>query len=345
MSQDVTCEKVTTSCIETNGESKTSPELESSKSSAGLVSKLGTNSSVHAFDDIRRMRKSWGSALRVKIDDGPDISQVDPDKKVLAVSEETKDVATGPISALPEDCAVDSPSNRLDETVISSVVTSSVVSPPESNSNDKSSEDQMEAMSSVAECAVHSVIERMEEMDLVKSLEVCSPQKVPAGPSKTYRRSVSFDHTHGNVSDNTFTLSSSAQQRPTPRASQSVQSHGPVHRLIKVNRTSKGGKENTSIQSPPKLKPSLSKSIAHAIHYRCKITDAKFERHLLDRKKFGKLSVHFTRRFCRLPHNYLEICATMYVRISVLNLDHLAWFVLTHSDTLEVLHSPKISYV
>ena len=322
MSQDVTCEKVTTSCIEKNGEAKTSPELESSKSSAGLVSKLGTNSSVHAFDDIRRMRKSWGSALRVKIDDGPDISQVDPDKKGPAVSEETTDVATGPISALPEDCAVDSPSNRLDEPVISSVVTSSVVSPPESNSNDKSSEDQMEVVSSVAECAVHNVIERMEELDLVKSLEVFSPQKVAAGPSKTYRRSVSFDHTHGNVSDNTFTLSGSAQQRPTPRASQSVQSHGPVHRLIKVNRTSKGGKENTSIQSPPKLKPSLSKSTAHAIHYRCQITVVTKSLRGISwtARSFGKLSVYFTRRFCRLPHNYLEMCATIHVRIYVLNL-------------------------
>lgn len=279
---------MTSLCIETNGESKTSPELESPKSSAGLVSKLGTNSSVHAFDDIRRMRKSWGSALRVKVDDGPDIGRVDADKKVTPDSEEITDVATGPISAMPEDCAVDTSSNRLDDTVIASLVTSSVATHPESNSQDKSSEDQMKAVGSVAECAVHNVIERMEELDLVKGLEVFSPQKVPACPSKPYRRSVSFDDTHGNVSDNTFTLSGSGQQRPCPRASQSAQSHGPVHRLIKVNRTSKGGKENTSIQSPPKLKPSLSKSTAHAIHDKYKIMMQTLKASPVGRKKFWK---------------------------------------------------------
>lgn len=240
-------------------------ETESIHSGVGLASRLGTNSSVHAFDDIRRMRKSWGSALRVKIreelepvvaENGPKYEV--PESPVTAV--DTKAAEIRPICSLPEKNS----SSILLETML--------LDSPGTSGSHKDIQHTLETVSSLIlekvtvqktkVCAFEwQPRHRTKEVSIEKDLQQHPTTKVAVGASAKYRRSMSFGYEQKKVTDNAFlsTQSNSIQQKQGPRAPPSAQSHRLIDGSSKVQRPSKGGKENAAVQSLPKLKPSIGK--------------------------------------------------------------------------------------
>jgi len=96
-----------------NGNFGTRDNLESRSFCDGraLSSRLGVNSSVHAFDDIRRMQKSWGSALHVKISEDLEgfVSEVGSNIESGTNKIKSRDVILGSLSLLFEESSSGAP--------------------------------------------------------------------------------------------------------------------------------------------------------------------------------------------------------------------------------------------
>lgn len=199
---------------------------------AGVANSLGINSSVQAFDDIRKMRKSWGSALRVKVsDDSPVVENVSSKHDVSDVP---------PVSG---DCSGVKPNGMVVDLL-------SIVDMKRAGSEKK--------LPGIDLPEVVRALERRAQnpraaLNSVKEPEVASPKIVAvAGTAKKYRRSVSFDHTPGRGMDtkaSTSNRSNLAQQKQGARASSVSRLNGPAGKTDKVGHLSKGGKENTSLHS------------------------------------------------------------------------------------------------
>lgn len=207
----------------------------------GLAIKLGINSSVQAFDDIRKMRKSWGSALRVKVSDGSPVED-------LSSKHEVSDVPL--VSDAKEDCRSVKPDNMVVD--LPSIVD---VKSIRTGSEEKKLPciDLPEVVRAFERRAQHNLTDRREALNVVKEQGVSSSQTVAAGAAKKYRRSVSFDHTPGRGTDlkatSTSNRSNLVQQKQGSRASSVSRVNGPTEKTEKVSRLSKGGKENTSLHS------------------------------------------------------------------------------------------------
>ena len=206
-------------------------------SRTGLASKLGVNSSVQAFDDIRRMRKSWGSALRVpKVSDDPPVEDLSSKSQALEVS---------PVSDAKGDYTT---SVKLNETVVGF---SSIVDLKAIKTGFEEKKLPGTNLSSLVRANERRAHNRSESVDLMKlELEVSSPKVVLAGaPKKLYRRSVSFDQTPSrgiDVRSSTSSRSNLFQQKQGSRASPLSRPNGPAEKIGKVTRLSKGGKENST---------------------------------------------------------------------------------------------------
>jgi hypothetical protein len=96
-----------------NGNSRTRDNLESRSFCDGgaLSSRLGVNSSIHAFGDIRRMRKSWGSALRVKISEDLEafVGEVGSNIESGTNKIKSRDVILGSLSPLSKESSSRAP--------------------------------------------------------------------------------------------------------------------------------------------------------------------------------------------------------------------------------------------
>lgn len=198
---------------------------------AGMANKLGVNSSVQAFEDIRKMRKSWGSALRIKVNNDPSGVEDSNSKHEVSV-----------VPPISNDCDSDM-----------------VLDPPSvADSSIAESEDKILPAIDVSELV--RAFERRthnprEALDSVKELEVSSPNIVAAaGAVRKYRRSVSFDHTPGKGTDSKASTSNPnnpAQPKQGPRAS-SVSRLNAAAKADLGSHLSKGGKENTTLHSSVK---------------------------------------------------------------------------------------------
>jgi hypothetical protein len=231
-------------------------------SGAGLASKSGINSSVQAFDDIRKMRKSWGSALRVlKVSDDPaveDLSSKPQASEVSPISDEKGDCTSvkllnGTVVDLPSTMNMKAIRTGSEEKKIPGINLPSIVRANERKTHNRS-----------------------ESVDLVKlDLEVSSPKVVAPGAAKKkiFRRSVSFDHTPGRGTDVRTSASSRsnlAQQKQGSRASPISRLNGPSEKLDKTSRLPKGGKENTSLHTSTKttkLNPGTVSRLTHVTVY------------------------------------------------------------------------------
>ncbi|KAG0583568.1 hypothetical protein KC19_3G147000 [Ceratodon purpureus] len=211
-------------------------------SGPGLVNKFGINSSVQAFDDIRKMRKSWGSALRV-----PKVSD-DPVVEVLSSKPQASEVS--PVLDASGLCT----SVKLPETVVDLPSIMDIKAIRTGSEEKKLPSINLPSIVLAKERRAHN---RSESVDLVKlEMEVSSPKVVAAGAAKkTFRRSVSFDHTPGRVTDTRTSTSSRSnlmQQKQGSRASPISRLNRPAEKVDKVSRLGKGGKENTSLNPSTK---------------------------------------------------------------------------------------------
>lgn len=204
----------------------------------GLVNKLGVNSSVQAFDDIRRMRRSWGSALRVEVSDDSSVEDAIAKHDVPEAPPVSDAKACSPLKL--DRMAIDFPS-VVDLKAIRTDLVEKKLPDIEVPALARAGERRSQIFSGKGEDA-----------------ESSSPRVIANGSKKNFRRSVSFDHTSGRGADKTPVPSRSSllQQKQASRASpiSASRTNGVVRKGEKVSLLSKGGKENTRIQSPSKSK-------------------------------------------------------------------------------------------
>lgn len=214
-----------------------------SNSGTGQANKLGVNSSVQAFDDIRKMRKSWGSALRVlKVSDDPAVEDLSSKPQASEVSPASDAKGDCGSVKLPNEMDVDLPSimdlkafrTGSEEKKLLSINLPSIV-----RANER---------------RAHTRSESVDYMML--ELEASSPKVVGAGAAKkSYRRSVSFDQTPGRGTDVRTSSSSRinlVQQKLGSRASPISRFNSLAGKVDKVSLLPKGGKENTGLHTSTK---------------------------------------------------------------------------------------------
>lgn len=206
-----------------------------------LANESSANSSVQAFDDIRRMRKSWGPALRVIVGDDLAVEDVNSEHEVSEVP---------PVS----NAKVDRSSLKLDKvaTDCPSTVDLIVV---QTKPEEKFADVKVPAVALSNERRPHHHPGRKVAFNQVKDLEQASTKVVAARAKMNFRRSFSFDHTSGRGTEKTFTSSRNLlHQKQASRTSQSPSSRssGLGGKVDKVSRLSKRGKENASIDSSNK---------------------------------------------------------------------------------------------
>ncbi|KAH9533153.1 hypothetical protein CY35_18G036700 [Sphagnum magellanicum] len=245
-----------------NGNSVTRDNLESRSFCDGgaLSSKLGVNSSVHAFDDIRRMRKSWGSALRVKISEDLEAFAGEVGSNIESGTNKIKsrDVILGSLSPLSEESSSGAPPVEIKKE--KNAVPDSqgplqdevVHMKPEVARVSKG----LLAGACTQTATVKSIFGSCEGQPSKRIREKPSTNGFPSTPiiivSANARRSMSLGYLEKGTDNKmkSSNCSGSVQQNHPVRASSVCQ---PAEILSRV-RSSKVGKENSTVQSPSKSK-------------------------------------------------------------------------------------------
>ncbi|CAK9863561.1 unnamed protein product [Sphagnum jensenii] len=251
-------------CSTMDGRLGTSKKLNCRSSHDGvtLSSRLGANSSVHAFDDIQKMRKSWGSSLWVRRSEDLQtlVSEGESNNESDTLTIRTRDVRMGSLSPLSEE----SPSmfSPIDVRKEKGVVLDTQPALQDEVVHMKLEGAQL-SKRLLAGLGIHAATvehvaascegqpsKRTREQHSTRDLRFPSKPSIPAGGSAKQRQSMSLGYLEKGTKNEirSSNWNGSVQQNHHIRVSPLSQPHAILSRVY----SSRGGKENSALQSSPK---------------------------------------------------------------------------------------------
>ncbi|KAH9544368.1 hypothetical protein CY35_13G115500 [Sphagnum magellanicum] len=251
-------------CSTMDGRLGTSKKLNCRSSHDGvtLSSRLGANSSVHAFDDIQKMRKSWGSSLWVRRSEDLQtlVGEGESNNESGTLTIRTRDVRMGLLSPLSEE----SPSmfSPIDVRKEKSVVLDTQPPLQDEVVHIKLEGAQLSkrllaglgidaaTVEHVAASCEGQPSKRTREQHSTRDLRFPSNPSIPAGESAKQRQSMSLGYLEKGTKNEvrSSNWNGSVQQNHHIRVSPLSQPHAILSRVY----SSRGGKENSALQSSPK---------------------------------------------------------------------------------------------
>jgi len=257
-------------CSTMDGRLGTSKKLNCRSSHDGvtLSSRLGANSSVHAFDDIQKMRKSWGSSLWIRRSEDLQtlVSEGESNNESDTLTIRTRDVRMGSLSPLSEE----SPSmfSPIDVRKEKGVVLDTQPALQDEAVHMKLEGAQLSkrllaglgihaaTVEHVAASCEGQLSKRTREQHSTRDLRFPSKPSIPAGGSAKQRQSMSLGYLEKGTKNEirTSNWNGSVQQNHHIRVSPLSQPHAILSRVY----SSRGGKENSALQSSPKSNTGIS---------------------------------------------------------------------------------------